>query len=150
MSDQEELNINEQDELVPKIPPKGKEEQISQSFWALVWWKFKKNKLAVAGGIIVALFYLICLVFAEFFAPYLLGQTTDYLQARPQVLRFVDSEGNFSFRPFVYGLDEEIDMELRRRFYTENPEQKYYLNFLVRGEPYKLLGFTSNFASLRA
>lgn len=141
MSDQEELNNNEQDELVPKIQPKGKEEQISQSFWSLVWWKFKKNKLAVAGGIIVALYYLICLVFAEFFAPYLLDHTSDFLQARPQVLRFVDSEGNFSLRPFVYGLEEQIDMELRRRYYTENPEVKYYLNFFVRGEPYKLFGF---------
>lgn len=126
---------------VPKITKKQKEEQISQNYWALVWWKFKKNKLAVVGGIIVALFYLICLVFAEFFAPYLLDNKTDYLQARPQVLRFVDSEGNFSVRPFVYGLEEQIDMELRRRFYTENPEQKYYLHFLVKGGEYKLLGF---------
>jgi peptide/nickel transport system permease protein len=83
----------------------------------------------------------VCIFFAEFFAPYLLDNQTDYLQARPQVLRFVDEEGNFSLRPFVYGLEEEIDMELRKRFYVENPEKKYYLHFFVKGGEYKLLGF---------
>jgi len=132
--------MSDQEAKIPKIKKKEKEEPVSQNYWSLVWWKFKKNKLAVAGGIIVALFYIICFFFAEFFAPYLLQQKTDYLQARPQVLRFVDSEGNFSLRPFVYGLEEEIDMELRKRFYVENPEVKYYLHFFVKGEPYKLLG----------
>ncbi len=133
--------MSDQEAKIPKIEKQEKEEQVSQNYWALVWWKFKKNKLAVAGGIIVALFYIVCFFFAEFFAPYLLGQTTDYLQARPQVLRFVDQEDNFSLRPFVYGLEEEIDMQLRKRFYVENPEVKYYLHFFVKGEPYKLLGF---------
>lgn len=143
MKDQSK-HLSGQDPVEPEVPEiikKEKEEQVSQNYWALVWWKFKKNKLAVAGGIIVALFYIICFFFAEFFAPYLLQNQTDYLQARPQVLRFVDEEGNFSLRPFVYGLEEEIDMELRRRFYTENPEVKYYLNFFVKGGEYKLLGF---------
>ncbi|MFW5714423.1 MAG: ABC transporter permease, partial [Brevefilum sp.] len=137
-------HLSGQDPVEPELPDirvKGKDDQVSQNYWSLVWWKFKKNKLAVGGGIIVAMFYIICFFFAEFFAPYLLQNQTDYLQARPQILRFVDEEGNFSFRPFVYGLEEEIDMELRRRFYVENPEKKYYLNFFVKGGEYKLLGF---------
>ena len=36
--------------------------------WRLVWWKFKKHRLAVAGGIVVLLIYLVAL-FAEFLAP---------------------------------------------------------------------------------
>ena len=42
-------------------------EQISQAYLSLVWWKFKKNKLAVAGAIILIIFYTVCGLFAEFF-----------------------------------------------------------------------------------
>ena len=71
MVDQNEILTGQDPEEpeVPEIKTKGKEEQVSQNYWALVWWKFKKNKLAVAGGIIVALFYIVCFFFAEFFAP---------------------------------------------------------------------------------
>lgn len=116
--------------------------QVSQAYLALVWWKFKKNKLAVVGGIIIILFYLICGVFAEFFAPYSLQYQSDYLAARPQPLVFKNQEGNFSLIPSVYGLQEEVDLELRKRFYEVNKEQIYPLTlFPKQEEPYKLLGF---------
>jgi len=118
-----------------------KEAEVNQSYFSLVWWKFKKNKLAVVGGIIVLLFYIVCFFFAEFFAPYQLQETKEYFRASPQLLRFVDEEGSFSLRPFVYGLEENIDMELRLRTYEINTDVKYYLHFFVPGDqPYKLLG----------
>jgi len=118
-----------------------KKAEVNQSYFSLVWWKFKKNKLAVVGGIIVLLFYIVCFFFAEFFAPYQLQETKEYFKAPPQLLRFVDEEGSFSLRPFVYGMEETIDMELRLRTYENNTDVKYYLHFFVPGEqPYKLLG----------
>ena len=116
------------------------QEQISQSYWSLVWWKFKKSPTAVAGGIIVIAFYLFCGLLAEFVAPYTLQQQTVYLEARPQTIVFKNKEGNFSLRPAVYGLDEEINMETRKRTYVVNKENIYPLHFLVRAEPYKLFG----------
>jgi len=116
------------------------QEQISQSYWSLVWWKFKKSPTAVVGGIIVIAFYLFCGLLAEFMAPYTLQQQTDYLEARPQTIVFKNKEGNFSLRPAVYGLDEEINMETRKRTYVINKENIYPLHFLVRAEPYKLFG----------
>jgi len=116
--------------------------QVSQAYLALVWWKFKKNKLAVVGGIIIILFYLICGVFAEFFSPYSLQYQSDYLAARPQPLVFKNQEGNFSLIPSVYGLQEEVDLELRKRIYVVDKEQIYPLTlFPKQEEPYKLLGF---------
>ncbi|MGC9399501.1 MAG: ABC transporter permease [Anaerolineae bacterium] len=117
-----------------------KEQRISQSYWSLVWWKFKKSPTAIAGGIIVIAFYLFCGLLAEFMAPYTLQQQTDYLEARPQPIVFKNEEGNFSLRPAVYGLDEEIDMATRKRVYTVNKEEIYPLYFFVRGAPYKLFG----------
>ena len=34
-----------------------KQKQVSQSYWSLVWWKFKRNQVAVVGGVILVLFY---------------------------------------------------------------------------------------------
>jgi peptide/nickel transport system permease protein len=121
---------------------KSKEKtQVSQSYWSLVWWKFKRNRLAVVGAFIVLAFYMVCMIFPEFFAPYLKDSETRYLEAPPQRLRFIDESGKFSLRPFVYGLENKMDMVLRKRTWQADTSKKYPLYFLVRGEPYKLLGF---------
>jgi peptide/nickel transport system permease protein len=113
---------------------------VSQSYWSLVWWKFKKNRLAIVGAVIVIAFYFVCALGAEFFAPYLLEHTSNYLEARPQRPRFIDAEGNFHLRPFVYGLEQKVDMVLRKRTYEVDTTKRYPLYFFVRGESYKLMG----------
>jgi peptide/nickel transport system permease protein len=70
----------------------------------------------------------------------LLEHTSDYLEARPQWPQFVDAEGNFHLRPFVYGLEEKVDMTLRKRFYEIDTTVRYPLHFFVKGESYKLFG----------
>jgi peptide/nickel transport system permease protein len=62
------------------------------------------------------------------------------LEARPQPLVFRDAEGNFSLWPAVYGLEEYIDMEKRKRSYVVDTSKIYRIHFFVRGKPYKLLG----------
>jgi len=123
-----------------RTPEITEKKQISQSYWSLVWWRFKKNKLAILGGILILLFYSICGLFAEFFAPYLLHYQSDYLEARPQVIVFKDKEGNFSLRPAVYGLKEKIDLVKRKRYYFVDRTKIYPIYFFVKGQPYKLLG----------
>lgn len=120
---------------------RGKQKQVSQSYWSLVWWKFRKNRIAVIGGFILLAMYVLICIFAEFIAPYDLEHKTNYPEARPQTIRFLDSEGNFSIRPFVYGLDKKIDEKLRKRIFVENPQVKYPIHFFVKGDAYKLLGF---------
>lgn len=115
--------------------------QVSQSYWSLVWWKFKKNRTAVIGGILLFLFYFSFVVIPEFISPHYLETTSSFTEARPQTIRFVDSQGQFSLRPFVYGLDRKIDQAKRIKVFDENPARKYYIHFFVKGDPYKLLGF---------
>lgn len=117
------------------------QKSISQSYWSLVWWKFRKNRLAVIGLIILVIYFTTCLIFPEFFAPYPKELESSYLEARPTYPQFRDAEGNWSLRPFVYGLDREIDMATRTRKFVINTDVKYPLYFFVKGEPYKLLGF---------
>jgi peptide/nickel transport system permease protein len=126
---------------IPAATKKDEVKVVSQSYWSLVWWKFKKNRLAVAGAIILAIYYITCIFFTEFFAPYTRGLESDFIEARPTFPHFRDADGNFSLRPFVYRLDEQIDLSTRSRSYVLDKTVKYPLHFFVKGEPYKLLGF---------
>jgi len=126
-------------DVVPVVAT-GKK-KVSQNYWSLVWWKFRRNRLAVVGAIILSIYYITCIFFAEFFAPYPKDLESDYLEARPTYIQFRDDAGNFSLRPFVYSLEEKIDVATRSRVYEYDKTVKYPIYFFVKGEPYKLLGF---------
>src|SRR5262245_46928875 len=65
------------------------------SQFQLMWWKFKKHRLALIGSALLGTFVFIAL-FAEFLAPYDPGnRTPDYLFGRPQTLHVVSAEGKF-------------------------------------------------------
>jgi len=123
----------------PAVDPRtGKplEEIYGASQWRLVWRKFRRNKMALIGGIIILLFYLGAL-FADFIAPYTLTtRFTKSIYMPPQRVHFFN-EGKL--HPFVYGLQQEFDESLRRR-YVMDPEKKTFIHFFARGEPYKLFG----------
>ncbi len=118
----------------------NKQEALSQAYWSLVWWRFKKNKLAIVGGVMLIAFYLICVAFAEFFAPYPAQLESEYLEAPPQKIVFKRPDGSFSLWPSVYGLEEKIDMKLRKRTYVVDETKIYPIVLFAKGEPYKLLG----------
>lgn len=124
----------------PVTPPSAKQKQVSQSYWSLVWWKFKRNRTAVIGGIILMIFYISFVMIPEFISPYGLHTTSRYVEAPPTKIRFVDSEGQFHVRPFVYGLEQQLDFTTRARTYVEDTTRIYPIYFFVRGAPYELLG----------
>ncbi|MFQ5614987.1 MAG: ABC transporter permease, partial [Anaerolineales bacterium] len=84
--------------------------------------------------------FITCVFFAEFFAPYTKARESSILEAQPTSLHFVDEEGNFSLRPFVYGLEKKIDQATRARTFVVDTSQKYAIYFFVPAEEYKLLG----------
>lgn len=111
------------------------------SQWQLMWWKFRKHKLAMLGGIVTILIYVIVL-FAEFLAPYRPGAiNVDGTYAPPQSLHLFDTtaEGR-TFNPHVNGYKVEIDQVALRRTYVVDEESKIEIGFFVKGAPYKLLG----------
>jgi len=127
-------------EIKPSPDQSNAEKSVSQSYASLVWWKFRKNRMAVIGAVILAVFYITCIFFPEFFAPYTKERQTNVLEASPTSIHFFDEDGNFSLRPFVYGLEKKVDLETRQRTYTEDPSLIYYIYFFVPAEEYKLLG----------
>jgi|HigsolmetaAR201D_1030396.scaffolds.fasta_scaffold03967_4 peptide/nickel transport system permease protein len=117
--------------------PTAEEAKYGASQWQLIWLRFRRNKAAMAGGIVVLLFYLTAL-FGNFLVPYTLDtRFARYIYLPPQPIHFFD-EGRF--RPFVYGIKAEFTKDLRRVF-TIDYEQKIPVRFFAKGEPYKLFGF---------
>ena len=107
------------------------------SQWQLMWRKFKKHKLAIVGGTILAIFYLIA-IFCEFFStqdPY--ERHSKYIFCPPQRIHFFDEKG-FHLHPFVYGLERTLDPTTWERVYIIDKTKKYPIYFLVHGDKYKL------------
>lgn len=103
----------------------------------LAWVRFKRHRLALASGYFLLFIYFVAGL-CEFMTPY--GTDTRNVQAinaPPMSVRFVDNEGRFHLRPFVYGYDMHINDETWMREYTENTDKRYPIYFLARGEPYQ-------------
>lgn len=106
----------------------------------LMWRRFLRNRLAVVGGMLLVLMYVIVL-FAEFFAPYdHLTSNQDFVLRGPQRPRFVDAEGNWHLRPFVYGTSTSLDTVNLDWVHEDDTSQIYPIRFFVEGRPYKLFG----------
>ena len=110
------------------------------SQWQLMWWKFRKHKVAMVAGPILIILYLIA-IFCEFLSPTIpLKRFTEYKNAPSSKVHFIDDESGFSFRPFVYDMEESINKKTFRRTFAENKSEKYPIHFFVNGEPYKFWG----------
>lgn len=104
----------------------------------LMWWKFKRHKLALASGIFLLLLYGM-IVIAEFLAPYNLHtRNVDFIHAPPQRVHFFH-DGQF-VGPFVYGRTMELDIESLKRNYTVNRNDVERIRFFCRGDGYRFWG----------
>ena len=115
------------------------EKYLVASQWKLMWWKFRKHRLAVFSGMLLILFYLGA-IFCEFVSPYSPYQrAAGLINAPPQKVRFV-SENGFHFQPVVYSLTGGLQDETWTRVYEEDRSRRVPIHFFVRGSSYKLFG----------
>lgn len=102
----------------------------------LAWRQLRRHRVALAGGAVLVALYLLA-IFAEFLAPYTLDYADRDRFFHPPILpKFVDAQG-VSLRPFVHPTTL-TDPGLRQ--YAEDRGKRYYVQFFVRGEPYRLFG----------
>lgn len=105
--------------------------------WQLVWWKFRRHKLAQTAMVVLGLFYLLAL-FAEFFTPYDPQQRRKEFSAMPPTaVHLFDTQGKFH-GPFVYGVKMERDKVTLRPVYVEDTASVNPIKLFVKGEPYKM------------
>jgi len=113
------------------------------SQWQIMWWKFRRHRIAVIAGVILLLFYASTLV-SEVIAPYEL-HTRDarHIYAPPQALKLFH-EGAF-VGPFVYGYTMRLNLEKLKREYRIDTAKVQPLRFFCRGDDYKFWNlFESN------
>jgi len=111
------------------------------SQWRMMWWRFKRHRLAVLSGGLLALFYL-SILFSEILAPYELhSRHTGAIYAPPQQVHLFH-KGEFQ-GPFVYGYSYRLNMENLRREYAEDVNKLQPLRFFCLGDEYDYWGVMS-------
>jgi len=119
--------------------PQQEERIFAASQWQLMWLHFKRHRLALVGGVVVILLYLMA-IFAPFLTPYeKLERNSDFVYSPPQSIHFYDGS-RFYVRPFVYGIISTVDGKTFTNVYEVDTSVKYFLRFFVRGYEYKLFG----------
>jgi peptide/nickel transport system permease protein len=107
----------------------------------IFWRQLKKSPLAIIGGAVLLVFYLLAIV-APFVAPY----SEEEMDRRryfhpPHMLHFVDSSGTLHLRPFI----RETRLANPAAFrYEEIEGQERPVRFFVRGSDYTILGLLSS------
>jgi peptide/nickel transport system permease protein len=124
-------------ELVPGTPVSSEaEERVSVATqWQLVWWRFRKHKLAVVSAGVLIIFYFV-VAFADFlaYADPIASEAQRGL-IPPQSIHL--SSGGL----WVDALVGTRDPQTFKRVYVADPSQPVPVQFFVHGFPYKLLGF---------
>lgn len=135
----------------PDMPevPQGPIRKKSQSQAQIVWGQFRRHKLAIIGGSVLIVMYLVT-IFAGFLAPYGINEyrRSPIAQFRPPTkIHIKDPDTGKLVRPFVYDVTIDRDPVTRQRVYIEDTSKMYPIKFFVRrpSQPYKILGiFTSD------
>ncbi|MEX2642949.1 MAG: ABC transporter permease [Acetobacterales bacterium] len=108
------------------------------SQWRLMWWRFRRHRVAVVCGAILLLMYL-SIPFTGFLAPYALdSRNTMHIYAPPQPVHLFH-EGRL-VGPFVYDLEYTLNMTTLKREYAEDRTVPRPIRFLCRGDRYEWLG----------
>lgn len=108
------------------------------SQYRLMWWSFKRHRVAVVCALFLLLMY-VSIPFSEFIAPYNLETANaDYLNAPPQPLRFFH-DGRF-IGAFVYPYQNKLDLERFQWVYSEDRSAPQRLRFFCLGDAYQFWG----------
>ena len=114
------------------------EEFYRASQWRIMWWKFRRHRIAVFCAAILALLYASALV-SEVLAPYALNtRDSRHIYAPPQTLHLFH-EGDF-VGPFVYGYNMKLNTDTMKREFTSDPGKVQPLRFFCRGDDYEFWG----------
>jgi peptide/nickel transport system permease protein len=107
------------------------------SQWQLMWWRFRKHKVAVVSAFVIAAFYLV-VVGADFLA-YADPNASEAQRSLmpPQRVYWFDG---WRFAPYVNGFKGARDPQTFKRVYVADPSEKIPLRFFAQGFEYRFLG----------
>ncbi len=111
------------------------------SNWTLVWWRFRKHRLALlSAGMLLGLYAVV--LFPDFFST----QHPEVTEAR---LAFIPAQGLHLFdggrlRPWLPAVVGKRNPTTLRMEWTTDPARKIPVGFFVHGYPYRVLGVFSS------
>ncbi|MDR1446628.1 MAG: ABC transporter permease [Treponema sp.] len=114
----------------------------AESYWHLVWRKFRRNKPGITGSIMVIILAALA-IFSDFFSssdPMALSMR--YTFRPPQRVHFFH-EGKFQGQPFTYALRSEYDMASGTSTWLEDTSQRFIIRFFVNSYEYSFFGVKS-------
>lgn len=127
-----------------EVPPLANEETTKEGRsytakpWTLIWWRFRKHKLAMASLFFLILCFISAL-FADFISPYRPGDIDKLNTFVPPAAIHLFHEGEFQ-GPFIYALKRSRDPETARVIYERDTTKIVRISFFVEGPEYDLLG----------
>jgi peptide/nickel transport system permease protein len=123
--------------LASQFASKAEERVSVASNWQLVWWRFRKNRLAVVSAILLIFFYSIVLI-PDFFAT----QDPEFTEARlafipMQGISFFDNGGFNLSVPAVVGKRNAVTLRMEWKI---DETKKVPIRLFAPGFKYKVLG----------
>jgi peptide/nickel transport system permease protein len=123
--------------LAPAVPVTAEERVSVASSWRLVWWRFRKHRLALASAFVLLALYLVVLC-PDFFSTQDPEATEARLAFIPvQRLHFFDGARPAPWVPDVVGKRNPITLRME---WHVDAGRRIRVRFLVSGYPYRLLG----------
>src|SRR5581483_8764973 len=111
-----------------------------ESYSALVWRKFRRNKIAIAGGLMIIMLVSMA-VFADFLSPSdPITPNMQYAYTRPQPIYLIDSAGSLHLRPFTFPQQQVLDPQTMLPSWQPDLTKPMPIRFLVQGYEYRFLG----------
>jgi peptide/nickel transport system permease protein len=123
-----------------RILPAGTraEERVSvASNWQLVWWRFRKHRLALISAVVLVVFYIVVL-FPDFFAVLDPEETNERLTFIPIQMIHLFRDGKLD--PWVPGIAGKRNPVTLRMEWTADETLQNRVRFFVHGYRYKILG----------
>jgi peptide/nickel transport system permease protein len=121
----------------------GQDEE-NEGYFQLVWRRFRRSPVSIVGAFMVLILVFLA-IFADFFSPTSLSKID--LQSAfipPQKVHFIDHQGHFHLRPFVYNYTYTVDPLTFKVYWKEDTSKRYDIKFFGHGSKYKILGLVSS------
>ncbi len=122
-------------------PPAQRQEEVESIYvapnWKLVWWRFKKHRLALISGLIVLLITIVAAIPGFFSTQDPNRSNAAELFIPPQHIHFFH-DGQFQL--FVYGVAGVRNPETLRMEWQTDYEKIVPLKLFTSGDPYTVLG----------
>ncbi len=107
--------------------------------WQLIWWRFRRHRLAMISLVLLIILYLIAIM-PGFAAPYSPLQRFEGRQQSPPTKVHIFDENGGLHLPFIYPLSRVLDQKTFKYTYTDDTTQPSPIRLFVKGEPYKFWG----------